>query len=39
MFTRDANGAIDGFVDRREGEDIRWTKTGPLPVSGPGSPR
>jgi hypothetical protein len=26
IFTRDASGRVDGFVDRREGEDIRWTK-------------
>jgi hypothetical protein len=27
VFTRDAAGAIVGFVDRREGEDVRWQKT------------
>ncbi len=26
IFTRDAAGRIDGFVDRREGEDVRWTR-------------
>lgn len=26
IFTRDANGRVDGFVDRREGEDIRWVR-------------
>ena len=26
IFTRDAQGRVDGFVDRREGEDIRWTR-------------
>jgi len=26
IFTRGADGKVDGFVDRREGEDIRWTK-------------
>ena len=26
IFLRDAAGAITGFVDRREGLDIRWTK-------------
>lgn len=26
IFVRDAQGKIVGFVDRREGEDIRWTK-------------
>lgn len=26
IFTRDAKGKVDGFVDRREGEDIRWKK-------------
>jgi len=28
IFTRDAKGVVDGFVDRREGEDVRWTKSG-----------
>jgi hypothetical protein len=23
---RDAQGKVVGFVDRREGEDIRWTR-------------
>ena len=27
IFTRDGKGAVDGFVDRREGEDIRWAKS------------
>ena len=27
IFSRDASGAIVGFVDRREGEDVRWTRT------------
>jgi hypothetical protein len=26
IFTRDTAGRVDGFVDRREGEDVRWTK-------------
>ena len=26
IFIRDEDGAITGFVDRREGIDIRWTK-------------
>jgi len=26
IFTRDGAGAITGFVDRREGEDIRWIR-------------
>lgn len=26
IFFRDANGAITGFADRREGIDVRWTK-------------
>lgn len=26
LFTRDAAGRIDGFVDRREGEDIHWKR-------------
>lgn len=26
IFERDARGAIAGFVDRREGLDVRWTK-------------
>ncbi len=26
LFTRDTAGRIDGFVDRREGEDVRWIK-------------
>lgn len=31
IFTRDATGRVKGFVDRREGEDIRWTRTAELP--------
>lgn len=27
IFIRDANGRITGFVDRREGRDVVWTKT------------
>jgi ketosteroid isomerase-like protein len=27
IFTRDAAGAIVGFIDRREGDDVRWQKT------------
>ena len=27
IFTRDASGRVDGFVDRREGEDVRWKRT------------
>ncbi|MCI0348310.1 MAG: nuclear transport factor 2 family protein [Acidobacteriales bacterium] len=26
IFTRDNSGAVTGFVDRREGEDVRWRK-------------
>ncbi len=26
IFVRDAAGKVVGFVDRREGEDVRWTK-------------
>ena len=26
IFTRDTAGAVVGFVDRREGEDVRWLK-------------
>ncbi|MEZ5330573.1 MAG: nuclear transport factor 2 family protein [Thermoanaerobaculia bacterium] len=28
IFTRDASGLVDGFLDRREGEDVRWRRTG-----------
>jgi hypothetical protein len=28
IFVRDAQGKVVGFVDRREGEDIRWNKKG-----------
>lgn len=31
IFTRDARGRVNGFVDRREGEDVRWTRTPELP--------
>ena len=31
IFTRDAAGKVDGFVDRREGEDVRWRRQGPAP--------
>lgn len=31
IFTRDSAGRVDGFVDRREGEDVRWTKSGARP--------
>ena len=27
IFTRDAAGEVVGFVDRREGEDVRWQKS------------
>jgi ketosteroid isomerase-like protein len=27
IFIRDAGGALVGFVDRREGEDVRWQKS------------
>ena len=27
IFLRDAQGKVVGFVDRREGEDVRWNKT------------
>jgi hypothetical protein len=27
IFVRDAGGKVVGFVDRREGEDVRWTRT------------
>jgi hypothetical protein len=26
IFVRDAQGKVAGFVDRREGEDVRWTR-------------
>lgn len=32
IFTRDASGRIDGFVDRREGEDVRWTRAAAAPA-------
>jgi len=32
IFTRDATGRVNGFVDRREGEDVRWTRTADLPA-------
>lgn len=28
IFRRDAGGQVTGFVDRREGEDVRWRLTG-----------
>lgn len=28
IFEHDGGGAVTGFVDRREGEDVRWTKVG-----------
>ena len=31
IFTRDAAGRIDGFVDRREGEDVRWRRVAGAP--------
>jgi hypothetical protein len=31
IFTRDASGRVDGFVDRREGEDVRWRRSGEIP--------
>lgn len=31
IFLRDANGAITGFVDRREGIDVRWMRTAAKP--------
>ena len=31
IFLRDSSGAVTGFVDRREGIDVRWTKTKPQP--------
>jgi hypothetical protein len=33
IFTRDARGRVDGFVDRREGEDVRWTRAAAAPRS------
>ena len=27
IFTRDPAGRVDGFVDRREGEDVRWRRS------------
>ena len=35
LFTRDGSGRVNGFVDRREGEDVRWTKTGPVSAPAP----
>lgn len=29
IFQRDADGSIVGFVDRREGEDVRWQRVDP----------
>jgi ketosteroid isomerase-like protein len=31
IFLRDANGKVAAFVDRREGEDVRWQRTGDAP--------
>jgi len=28
LFMREASGKVTGFIDRREGEDIRWQRTG-----------
>jgi ketosteroid isomerase-like protein len=38
IFTRDANGRVDGFGDRREGKDIRWRRTGPAHAAGTADP-
>lgn len=35
LFVRDERGEITAFVDRREGEDIRWLKVNPPPASKP----
>ncbi|MEO8275442.1 MAG: DUF4440 domain-containing protein [Thermoanaerobaculia bacterium] len=35
VFFRDATGAVTGFGDRREGEDIRWTKISDAPPPKP----
>jgi len=29
IFQRDGSGLVTGFADRREGEDVRWRRTGP----------
>lgn len=34
IFTRDTKGRVDGFVDRREGEDVRWARSTDLPPTG-----
>ncbi len=34
IFTRDATGRVDGFVDRREGEDVRWRRAPAASASG-----
>jgi Domain of unknown function (DUF4440) len=31
VFNRDASGKVIGFSDRREGEDVRWTRTAEVP--------
>lgn len=31
VFVRDGSGKVIGFADRREGEDVRWRRTGDLP--------
>jgi ketosteroid isomerase-like protein len=31
MFTRDANGRVKGFADRREGEDLVWVREDGIP--------
>ena len=33
IFVRDAGGAVTGFVDRREGIDVRWAKVAAPPSS------
>lgn len=34
IFLRDAQGKVDSFVDRREGEDIRWRRVLPAAAGG-----
>lgn len=31
IFLRDGEGRIIGFADRREGEDVRWQRSGAAP--------
>jgi hypothetical protein len=31
IFMRDTAGNVVGFGDRREGEDVRWQRTGNVP--------